>query len=954
MTRDERREAITGPAAVFGGALTPALVNRLLNDMGDSPDQLPILQHALMRTWDYWTRQRRDGEPLDIEHYAAVGTMADALSRHAEEAFAELRDERSQLIAERMFKALTERGADNRETRRPTRLAEICAVAEASEEEVASVVEVFRREGRSFLMPPAGIALTPETVIDISHESLIRNWERLKKWTGEEAQSARVYRRLAETAALQRAGKEGLLQDPALQIALDWRDASRPNPAWAARYHREFAEAITYDESIAYLDASRDARAARLAQEREREQDELTRTRAFADQQARANRQLRLVMAALAVVLLLAVGTAAYALSERAAADRSRRVAVVSQVEAQESARRANAAKLDLEKTLTDLTAAKGVADEQRQRADRKALEATEAKKETDVALGRARTEAERANTQARLAATKQAQAEKLRDEAIKARDANRLFRSAYSAVNRESVKRAKGEFVEAAQQFEELEDFAAVGASYFALAEIEINDGRDEERDEAKALETYDKAAGYYRRIDDRDGVASVLAAKGTYFLRYPDRAPARPSPDVPKDEAARVAEGTKRLEEALALYEKTSNQESAISVLDTLIEFYMVHDRPRAVAYQERLLPLHRAEKNWDKLRDTMLWLSGFHREDGDQARASQYREDAVKIYRDLNDHRAEATTLIDIAFTWLDEEATSQERKAYLDRAVQAFRRVRDPEGEVEALTRIVRAYLTRGEPFDSGGTERLERAFEYGEKAVAIYEAEGRRNDQADLLMYMASHASTIASLRRDEKHYQWALALYLRALALYRALNDRESEIRALGSVAASYRDLGRMPEAIEASKQLAAFETDPEKQADRLLQIGHMQRELNLPEALDTYGRALDIYRAKDRKLMQATVMISIGTAQVRFGRPAQAVESFEQALTLQEDSTDDYGKGNALYGLGTAQEALKQLPQALESFKQALELFKKTRVGERVTEAEAKIQSITRLLQQP
>ena len=32
--------------------MTPRLVNRLLNDVGDNPDQLPILQHALMRTWE--------------------------------------------------------------------------------------------------------------------------------------------------------------------------------------------------------------------------------------------------------------------------------------------------------------------------------------------------------------------------------------------------------------------------------------------------------------------------------------------------------------------------------------------------------------------------------------------------------------------------------------------------------------------------------------------------------------------------------------------------------------------------------------------------------------------------------------------------------------------------------------------------------------------------------------
>src|SRR5205807_5407813 len=130
-------------------------------------------------------------------------------------------DERSRHVAACMFKALTERGPDNRETRRPTRLSEICAITEASEEEVKSVIEVFRREGRSFLMPPAGVALDADTVIDISHESLIRNWERLKTWVVEEAQSARIYRRLAEAAVLHRDGEEGLLQDPGLQIALD-------------------------------------------------------------------------------------------------------------------------------------------------------------------------------------------------------------------------------------------------------------------------------------------------------------------------------------------------------------------------------------------------------------------------------------------------------------------------------------------------------------------------------------------------------------------------------------------------------------------------------------------------------------------------------------------------------------------------------------------------------------
>ena len=47
MTRDERRAAISGPVGVGGAEISPVLLTRLINDVGDNPDQLSILQHAL-------------------------------------------------------------------------------------------------------------------------------------------------------------------------------------------------------------------------------------------------------------------------------------------------------------------------------------------------------------------------------------------------------------------------------------------------------------------------------------------------------------------------------------------------------------------------------------------------------------------------------------------------------------------------------------------------------------------------------------------------------------------------------------------------------------------------------------------------------------------------------------------------------------------------------------------
>ena len=94
LTRTQLHEAITAPAAVGGATLSPRLVQRLLNDAGTDPDMLPVVQHALMRTWDTWARETGGEGPIDLEHYESCGGVDDALSRHADEAYFELQGDR--------------------------------------------------------------------------------------------------------------------------------------------------------------------------------------------------------------------------------------------------------------------------------------------------------------------------------------------------------------------------------------------------------------------------------------------------------------------------------------------------------------------------------------------------------------------------------------------------------------------------------------------------------------------------------------------------------------------------------------------------------------------------------------------------------------------------------------------------------------------------------------------
>jgi hypothetical protein len=308
MTREEKRAAVTGPIKVAGGEISTPLMSRLLNDVGDNPDQLPILQHALMRTWDYWARHRRGDEPIDIRHYEAIGTMEQALSQHAEEAFDELKTEQSRLVCEKLFKLITDFGETGRGVRRPARVDEICRAVNASEKQVFDVIDVFRKPGRTFLMPPHDTPLNEDIVIDISHESFMRIWTRLIDWVKEEGQSAELYGRLAKSAALYEEGKVGLWRDPELMLALKWREEERPNAVWAKRYDPSF------DRAVRFLDASKKQQDLEIAEKEREQRAKIRRAKIFA--------------AVISIAFVISIVFGVWAVKEKNAADKARKEAV--------------------------------------------------------------------------------------------------------------------------------------------------------------------------------------------------------------------------------------------------------------------------------------------------------------------------------------------------------------------------------------------------------------------------------------------------------------------------------------------------------------------------------------------------------------------------------------------------------------------------------------------------
>ncbi|MCG3162083.1 MAG: hypothetical protein JMDDDDMK_03312 [Acidobacteria bacterium] len=265
LTRHQRQQAIEGPISLFGQQIAPRLIDRVLNDVGEQSDQLPVMQHAMMRTWDNW-RQSGDAA-IDYPHYERAGTIKQALSHDADSALIGMSDEERK-ITERMFQALTNVDTRNRRVRRQTHLSELQEITGATREQLLKIINRFRGEGRSFLTVEDD-KLTADPLVDISHESLIRQWKQLDKWLNDESDWRDIYVRLAEDAARFKKKQVDLWRDPQLQIALNWYDERKPNKAWAERYCEG------YDAAIEFMDQSRKERDAEAERERARREREL-------------------------------------------------------------------------------------------------------------------------------------------------------------------------------------------------------------------------------------------------------------------------------------------------------------------------------------------------------------------------------------------------------------------------------------------------------------------------------------------------------------------------------------------------------------------------------------------------------------------------------------------------------------------------------------------------------
>lgn len=236
LTRQQLRLAIEGPAMLTGACVAPRLLDLLLNKLGDREDRLPVIQHALLRTWDVWNASGAAG-PIEVDHFNEAGGLENALNLDAQAAFAEVKaalPNANDVAIASVFKALTETDQSHRAVRRPAHVSELMAAADVDRATVDAVIRCFSHKHRNFLHAD-GWPAAADPRVDISHESLIRQWGRLREWVDEERKKRDRFTALVVRArSWQTHGVP--LQGNELKSADAWWKLAKPTAVWAQRY----------------------------------------------------------------------------------------------------------------------------------------------------------------------------------------------------------------------------------------------------------------------------------------------------------------------------------------------------------------------------------------------------------------------------------------------------------------------------------------------------------------------------------------------------------------------------------------------------------------------------------------------------------------------------------------------------------------------------------------------
>ncbi len=229
LSRKQLERSLSCPAAVVGWEVAPDALTAVLNDCGNSPDQLPLAQHILRRMWKRAALAHR--RQLTLDDYNTEGGVRKSIAEHGKDILNELPQPAGTEVTRILFMALCEQREDGPLVRRLSTRAEIEAIAGANSALVPKVIAVFASDDPGFIQEDDGW-------LDVRHEAVLRQWPLISEWRSLEAESESWLYELSQAAKEYEteSDKMELWRGNDLREAEIWFAREKPSEAWAIRH----------------------------------------------------------------------------------------------------------------------------------------------------------------------------------------------------------------------------------------------------------------------------------------------------------------------------------------------------------------------------------------------------------------------------------------------------------------------------------------------------------------------------------------------------------------------------------------------------------------------------------------------------------------------------------------------------------------------------------------------
>jgi hypothetical protein len=185
------RDAIVKPAERFGAEFDEDVVDSLVKNVQNEPAGLPLLQFGLLKLW----QAREQGRITASEYNQLGGSPQQILVSAADAAFDSLKLLEDQDRARQVFLSLIKPGDGLDVTARRRLRGDLSFIG--PRDDVNRLIERIEAAG---LIRTVAAAQPEKTVIELSHESLTRNWPKLLGWVRADLPKLRRRQLLEETA----------------------------------------------------------------------------------------------------------------------------------------------------------------------------------------------------------------------------------------------------------------------------------------------------------------------------------------------------------------------------------------------------------------------------------------------------------------------------------------------------------------------------------------------------------------------------------------------------------------------------------------------------------------------------------------------------------------------------------------------------------------------------------